>query len=142
MPTNPTLLHGMGEKTGEKEERIDIHHHENHLDEELRRLENDQAISNDDRKSTFKYKTFLEAWGLSNGRLAKAVYQLRMLRRSLKCGFEEAQKSDIEELVVWLNKTAYAACSKSDAKGWLGRFYRWLRFDSYEGIFPGFWLLV
>ncbi|MGI0091904.1 MAG: tyrosine-type recombinase/integrase [Nitrososphaerales archaeon] len=104
--------------------------------EELRRLEKDVGIPELDRGLISRYVSFLEAQGLSNGRLAKAAYQLRTLRRHMSCDFATAKRADIEQLVIWLNRSAYAPWSKSDAKGWIKRFYRWLRFGTYTGPFP------
>ncbi|MGI0081642.1 MAG: hypothetical protein ACRECH_18735, partial [Nitrososphaerales archaeon] len=71
---NPTpLLHNMN----------DVHHYEKKLKWELNRLK-ETTFSRQDRVLIAKYAEFLEARGLNEGRIAKAIYQLRTLRIELK----------------------------------------------------------
>ncbi|MDG6904598.1 MAG: tyrosine-type recombinase/integrase [Nitrososphaerota archaeon] len=113
----------------------DIHHEKRKLEGELLRLERD-SFPEEDKQLIRDYVHFLEANNLSKGRLAKAVYQLRTLRKHAKCNFRKLDRPSIEQIVIWINNSAYAPWSKSDAKGWLKRFYRWMRTGQYLGQFP------
>jgi hypothetical protein len=112
--------------TGIRTKNRDIHHHARRLEEERLRLKS-EPFPDEDKILIQDYVRFLEAQNLSKGRLAKAMYQLRTLRNHSGCKFKELDRSSIEELVFWINNSGYAPWSKSDSKGWLKRFYRWLR---------------
>ena len=124
-----------GSFNGNIRRNYDIHHHERRLEEERARIAKEEFCEEDKHLIT-EYVRFLEAQGLSKGRLAKAAYQLRTLRRQMARKFTDADKVAIEQLVIWINNSAYAPWSKSDSKGWLKRFYRWLRTGAYAGEFP------
>jgi integrase/recombinase XerD len=114
----------------------DVHHYEKKLKWELKRLK-EASFSRQDRVLLAKYAEFLEARGLNKGRIAKAVYQLRTLRIELKRDFNKVDKKTIEKLVIWINnRTGYTAWTKADARGWLKRFYRWLKLGTSEGEYP------
>ena len=138
MHSNPATFSYMKKEedsVSSREKKKDIHHHERRLKEERLRLGN-EMFPEEDKTLIVDYVRFLEAQGLSKGRLAKAMYQLRTLRKHSSCGFRKLDRSSIEQLVIWINNSGYAPWSKSDAKGWLKRFYRWLRSGLYMGPFP------
>jgi integrase/recombinase XerD len=126
MRSNLTLLQGVTD---------DIHHYGKKLQYELGKLKTEK-FSEEDKKLIAGYVRFLQAQGLNKGRLAKASYQLRTLRRHQGCNFRNADRKAIEQLVIWINNSDYSPWSKLDAKGWIKRFYRWLKFGTYLGDFP------
>ena len=100
MASNLHLLHSM--------KSADIHHYDKKLKNELRLLR-EQPFSASDRNSIAGYAHFLEAQGLNKGRIAKAIYQLRTLRKHMSCEFEKADKSSIETIVIWINNANYSS---------------------------------
>jgi site-specific recombinase XerD len=65
------------------------------------------------------------------------MYQLRTLRIELKRDFKKVDKKKIEKLVIWINnRIGYTAWTKADARGWLKRFYRWLKLGTSESEYP------
>ncbi len=114
----------------------DIHHYEKKLANQLRLL-GGEDFPDGEKRIILEYAQMLQARNLNKGRIAKGVYLLRELKRHLRCDFENADKKKIEELTRWINDNpSWRAWTKSDARGILKRFYRWLRTGKYEGPYP------
>ena len=84
----------------------DIHNHAKRLEEEKARLAR-ETFPELDKKLIADYVWFLEARGLSKGRLAKCLYQLRTIRKHSPCDFELLDKKSIEQIVVWINNSVF-----------------------------------
>ncbi|HMD79589.1 MAG TPA: tyrosine-type recombinase/integrase, partial [Nitrososphaerales archaeon] len=114
----------------------DIHHYDKKLENQLRLL-SAENFAESEKTLVRSYARMLEARGLNKGRISKAIFLLRQMRRQLPCSFRDADKARIEELVIWINENSrYGAWTRSDAKGLLKRFYRWVRTGKYEGPYP------
>jgi integrase len=114
----------------------DIHHYDRKLDNQLRLLK-EEGFPQSEKTLVKDYATMLEARGLNKGRISKAIFLLRQIRQHLACDFARADKKQIEVLLIWINNNPqYGAWTRSDAKGLLKRFYRWLRTGKYEGPYP------
>jgi site-specific recombinase XerD len=74
----------------------------------------------------------LRAEGLSQLRVKKYDYTLRKLSKMLAKPFREAERADIEALLVKLDQSGYAEWSKHDFKVVIKRFWKWLK-ASEEG---------
>jgi len=97
------------------------------------------AIKQIDERTCEKVKEFvrkLEMNNYSKGRICKYIYFLKTLRELLGKDFNEANKQDLEELIIKLNNINYSENSKSDFKKILKFYFRWLKFDKFEGKYP------
>jgi integrase/recombinase XerD len=120
----------------EDEEEVDIHHYPVKLANQLKLLRMEDFPSGE-KKLIEDYTNMLLSKNINKGRIAKAIFLLRYLRKQLPCDFVDGDKRKIEDLVVWVNdKPTWGAWTKSDARGLLKRFYRWLRFGKYKGPYP------
>ena len=114
----------------------DIHHYSKKLENQLRLL-SEERFPESEKGLIRDYARMLEARGLNKGRISKHIFLLRYMRRELPCDFRGADGKTIEDLVIWVNNNpAYGAWTRSDARGLLKRFYRWLRTGKYEGPYP------
>jgi integrase len=114
----------------------DIHHYNRKLENQLKLLAA-ESFSDEEKELIRRYERMLEARGLNKGRIAKAVFLLREIRKHLQGNFRDADVRVIETLAIWINNNPrYGPWTRSDAKGLLKRFYRWLRFGKYEGPYP------
>jgi hypothetical protein len=110
----------------------DIHHYDKKLANQARLL--GETFPEEEKQLILSYARMLEARRLNKGRIAKAVFLLRELRRNLEGDFRGADATKIESLVIRINgNKRYGAWTHSDAKGLLKRFYRWPCFSKYEG---------
>ena len=115
---------------------MDIHHYDKALKYAYAGLARDKAIPDNDRALIREFVAHLKAKGLSDGRVAKYVFNLMVLRRQMKCDFVQAERKDLEALMSWLNSSGYTAHTRLDFRGELKRFYKWLRNGSTDTDIP------
>jgi integrase/recombinase XerD len=115
-------------------EDYDIHNYAQRLRLAYSKIQKEECLSDEDKELLTKFAKYLEAMDLNPGRTAKAIYQLIVLKRHLLCkSFLAADRKAIEELVTWINRDShYRPWTKSDAKGWIKRFYKWLKEGTTE----------
>ena len=119
--------------------RRDIHGYAKRLKLAYRRLETEPSCTRRDRNAIRGFCQYLTANGINDGRVAKALFQLIVLRRHLPCQFHNADRKAIEALLTWLNiHENYSPWTKADAKGWIKRFVKWMKYGSTskENPFP------
>ena len=80
-----------------------------------------------DKQLIRDFVDFIEADGVSPGRLTKYCYTLMVIRRQMSCTFEALDRAEAERLMRWINGSACKAWTKSDLKGALKRFVKWVR---------------
>jgi len=114
----------------------DIHYSEHKVKYAIEKIKHEPGLSEEDRNAILEYVLKLQSQGLNAARVAKYAYSLIVLKRHLKCNFKDAGRAEIEELMRWLNSSEYTAWYKSDLKGILKRFYRWLRTGALDTSAP------
>ena len=114
----------------------DIHYSEHKVKYAIEKIKHEPGLSEEDRNAILEYVLKLQSQGLNAARVAKYAYSLIVLKRHLKCNFKDAGRAEIEELMRWLNSSEYTAWYKSDLKGILKRFYRWLRTGALDTSMP------
>jgi len=114
----------------------DIHYSEHKEKYAIEKIKREPGLSEEDRNAILEYILKLQSQGLNAGRVVKYAYSLIVLKRHLKCNFKDAGRAEIEELMRWLNSSEYTAWYKSDLKGILKRFYRWLRTGALDTSMP------
>ncbi|MCX6818184.1 MAG: tyrosine-type recombinase/integrase [Candidatus Aenigmarchaeota archaeon] len=87
---------------------------------------------NSNKETIGKFINFCNSEGLSEGRLNKLETVLNRLSDWLGVGFKEAERTDIEALVVKINKSGFKDWTKSDYKKILKKFYKWYEGDGEE----------
>ena len=115
---------------------VDIHNYRKKLEITLRGIARETGIPEEDKKLIFEYLKKLESENLNAGRVAKYASSLRNIRRHMEVNFANATREDIEELIRRINAENYTAWTKSDYKGILKRFYRWLRTGAMDSSVP------
>lgn len=107
----------------------DIHHYAARVESGLRTLEGEK-VPDEDKAALREFLEHLQVKGISDGRRAKYLFALMVLRRHFppSCkDFRAAGRPDIERVVSWLNSAGYTAQTRGDMKILLRQFYRWLR---------------
>lgn len=106
----------------------DAHNYPKRLEAQLRLLNNDPAVSEDNKKLIIEFKDYSFSRGLSIGRIMRYLFDLRTLSHMLGKNFKEAGKEDIFALVGKLETSdRYAKSTIRDLKITIRIFYRWLR---------------
>lgn len=112
--------------------RFDIHNYEKRLRDALAALQRSQ-MAEEDKETIRRFSELLRVQGLSLGRVAKYVYQLKTLSEILgqvaACrSLGQADAAAIGKLSLWLNESGkYKPQTRKDFIVVLKRFYQWLR---------------
>ncbi|MBI2184106.1 MAG: tyrosine-type recombinase/integrase [Thaumarchaeota archaeon] len=109
----------------------DIHNYQKRLHDALNGLEASK-LPDEDKQLIERFTDVLRAQGISLGRVAKYIYQLKTLSMRLGeigCkGLKHANTERIGKLCVWLNEcNQYTPHTKRDFIITLKRFFQWLR---------------
>jgi len=106
----------------------DAHNYSKRLEVQLRLLNDDKAISADNKELIREFKDYSFCRGLSKGRITRYLFDLRTLSHMLGKNFKDAGKEDIFAVVGKLETSdRYAKSTIRDFKLTLRIFYRWLR---------------
>ena len=116
-------------------ERPDIHHYRKKLEWARKKL-TQEAFDERDKQLIADFVDFIAAEGVSPGRLTKYCYTLMVIRRQMRCSFEALERPEVERLMRWVNESDYKAWTKSDLKGALKRFQKWVRLRSLDSTLP------
>jgi integrase/recombinase XerD len=110
----------------------DIHNYERQIAGEMRLIEKSTSIPETNKNAIFRFKDDSLAEGISKGRIARYLWDLKTLSTWLNMEFERATKEDIKRMLGKLETSHYSYSTKRDLKITLRKFYRWLR--GTEGI--------
>ncbi|MBN1860303.1 MAG: tyrosine-type recombinase/integrase [Candidatus Thermoplasmatota archaeon] len=106
--------------------KIDIHRYEKRIENALRRIKNGDLLEIN-KRTLLEFYEYLDAEGLSRGRIAKYLFHLLKINGWLNLPFEQATKNDIVKLVRTIENQNYTPNTKHDYKIVIKRFYKWLR---------------
>jgi integrase len=106
----------------------DCHNHSKKLDMALRTVRKDKEIEAN-RSLLLKFHNYCVAQGLSHGRLARCLYNMRALARMIKIPFDKMDRDSIVNLMVILEGSKYADSSKGELKCTFKKFYKWMKKD-------------
>jgi integrase/recombinase XerD len=110
----------------------DIHNYEARIRDTANLIKVSTSIPEANKRAILQFKEDSFAEGISPGRVARYLWDLKTLSSWLNLEFERAKKDDIKRLVGKLEKSHYSDSTKRDLKITLRKFYRWLR--GTEGI--------
>jgi len=119
-----------------KEKPIDIHDYEKQLKSVLARIENNKDISPKNKKTILEFYKSISADSLSKARVVYYLNRLSMIVTWLDKDFEKATKSDIEDVMIKINRMEYTEWTKKDYRVTLKKFYKWLRGCTEKGVYP------
>jgi site-specific recombinase XerD/ribosomal protein L40E len=105
--------------------RRDIHKYGVALELADKRLHN--PVSKRNAEVVRRFERALLSEGLTPGRVVKYLAGLKTLAEHLVTDFEDATKEDIEDLMLWVERSDYSPWTKHDFKVVIKRFYKWLR---------------
>ncbi len=113
--------------------KVDIHDYRKRL-ESAKRLLQESEILQKDKELILKFTDVLRAERISLGRVAKYIYNLKVLSEMLlqqsksDTGFDSTDKKTIDTLIIRINENGrYTPHTKRDFVIALKRFYQWLR---------------
>lgn len=90
-------------------------------------------IRSENKEDILNFLKYLQAKGISQGRIVKCAYTLKPLAEMLNKPFREATKEDIIEVVSKLEGSEkYKERTKVDFKKILKQFYKWLKGNDEE----------
>jgi len=107
-------------------DRKDIYHFDRHLRSAYAVLDR-SSIDPKDKELIRSFATHLEAQNVGKGRLTKYIFTLKVVAEHLDCRFEDANRKDIERLMVWLNGLGYSPHTVTDYTFFVKRFYKFVR---------------
>lgn len=106
----------------------DPHNYKRRLERQLLSIEKDSLIQSKNKKHITRFVDFVSSEGISTGRVARYVFDLKTVAQFLKKDFEDANKTDIQLLVRNLETSGrFAKSTLRDFKLTLRKFYKWLR---------------
>ncbi len=118
--------------------RVDIHDYRKRLDRATRLLQ-ESKIPRHDRELILKFVEVLRVERISLGRVAKYIYNLKVLSEMLLrqtdgvTGLDNADKKTVGALIISINEhNKYTPHTKRDFVIALKRFYQWLRASPEE----------
>jgi len=95
-------------------------------------LEKNDDILEENKEKLLEFDRELELNDYSKARRYKYLSQLPKIASNLDIPFEEAEREDIEELIIWLKRRDdITSTTKNDYKKLLRRFYKWLNGGEY-----------
>lgn len=104
----------------------DVHNYRKRLEGCLRILHERKDISLQNKKDIVEFKDECFAQGLSFGRVARYMFDLKTLATWLGKDFRKATEADLKKLVVNLEQMHYKPSTKRDFKVTLRKFFRFL----------------
>jgi integrase/recombinase XerD len=105
----------------------DIHNYERRITNTIKLIEKSTSIPLANKKAIYRFTDDSLAEGITKGRIARYMWDLRTLSKWLNIEFEKATKEDIKSLVGKLETSKYSYSTKRDLKITLRKFYKWLR---------------
>lgn len=109
----------------------DVHNYEKKLKSATKLVEEDEELSENDRKVLLDLKEECFANGLSTSRVLRHLYNARKLAKWIETDLEEADKKEIKNVVGKIEKSDYAESTKRGYKVTLKKIYTML-----EGELP------
>ncbi len=107
--------------------------YENDIERAKNRLKESEDILEAHRGTILDFDRHLELNDYSNARRYKYLVRLPKIAKELDVSFEEAERKDIEEVILWIKrKDDISDRTKNDYKILLKRFYKWIG----EGEYP------
>jgi site-specific recombinase XerD len=108
--------------------RLDAHNYARRIETFFLRIDKTQEIPPNDKVILRRYRDYLISEGISLGRVAKYLSDLRKAAVLLAKNYELANEDDIRRIVSALDQDErYSPWSKRDFKVSLRKFYTWLR---------------
>jgi len=108
--------------------RLDAHNYARRIESFFLRIEKTQEISASNRAALHRYRDYLISEGISLGRVAKYLTDLRKAAVLLANDYAFANEDDIRRIVSALDQDErYSPWSKRDFKVSLRKFYTWIR---------------
>lgn len=135
--SNGSRLRNTGKKKKEREnsEAIDIYNFEQKLKNAYSVLER-ASFDEEDKELIRAFADHLSAIGVSNKRLSKYIFHLKVIGENFPIGFKEAQRKDVEHFMSWLRQQGYTAQTIADYIMVLKRFYKFVRFGNVDWDTP------
>jgi len=106
--------------------KIDVHRYKRRLEVSLKSLHTSK-IPEENKKDILDFHRYIIAEGLSVPRQVKYIYNLIQLSKWLGKKFQDAEKTDVINLVNKIEQMNYAEHTKRDYKVVIKRFFKWLR---------------
>jgi len=85
------------------------------------------GISKDTLKLCREFKHYSMANGITSGRIARYLFDLRVLLKWIDCDIRKATRKDIEKLVFKIESSDYKPSTKRDLKITLRKFIKWMK---------------
>jgi len=106
----------------------DIHNYQKRLESQIRKMEADPAVSENNKKYIHQFVSYAFSEGISTGRIVRYVWDLRTWASYLGKDFEDANKDDIVSLVGKLERSGrFEKSTMRDLKLTLRKFFKWMR---------------
>jgi integrase/recombinase XerD len=123
------------EKKRDNGEAIDIYNFEQKLKNAYSVLER-AGFEKEDKELIRAFADHLRAIGVSNKRLSKYIFHLKVIGENFPTSFKEAERKDIERFMSWLRQQGYTAQTIADYIMVLKRFYKFVRFGNVDWDTP------
>jgi len=105
----------------------DVHNSENLVQSVKNRIDNDNEISESNKKLLKEFEESCKIEELGKLRISKLLNSLLIIAKWLNKDFDKADKKDIEKLVIKIQENGYAEWTKHDYKVIIKKFWKWLK---------------
>jgi site-specific recombinase XerD len=106
---------------------VDIHNYQRQLDRTINNIKNSKLINEDNRKTILGFYRFCLTDGLSAGKVLRYVDDAYRLARWVNKDLVTLTKTDIEEVIILLDKQSYSEWTKYCFKVALRKLFKWMR---------------
>lgn len=116
---------------------MDLYNFQRKIEVLIKKIENSNKISDNNKKTLDEFYSYCVAEGLSNSRVRFYLDKFYRITLWLKKDFGDSTKEDIIKLLAKINKLNIEDNSKKGYKVSLKKFYRWLRINKgYPKKYP------
>ncbi|MBI4918592.1 tyrosine-type recombinase/integrase, partial [archaeon] len=105
----------------------DLHRYKEKIEMARMGLLNDPKVSPKNKELITKFEKQILLEGLSDARICKYFYILKMIAKKIEKDFDQLKREDIEDFILKLHASSLSIWTKQSYKEMLRRFFQWLK---------------
>lgn len=106
---------------------VDIHKYQRQLDRTIENIKKSNLINEENKQTILGFYRFCLTDGISAGKVLRYIDDAYKLAKWVKKDLPELTKTDMEEVIIQLDKQGYAEWTKYCFKVSLRKFFKWMR---------------
>ena len=115
---------------------MDIHNYKGRLERTLRRIDNSEDISGENKALILKFKDYCISEGIGLAKIERYLCDSKKYAQMLRKNLDKASKEDIRRVIAELEQSVLYAETKKGFKIMLRKFYRFIEGIEEKGVYP------